>query len=107
MIMNKTLFFLIIALWLVGCSFEKPKTINVITSDITNFWEAYDQIQNTTDSIQQMKYLKELFFDKGTVGLNAMMKAKNTNQHDYLKAINKYSKFWESIRENTLFKKKY
>ncbi|WP_435263794.1 Ig-like domain-containing protein [Tenacibaculum sp. nBUS_03] len=100
--MNKTLFFLIIALGLVGCSFEKPKTINVITSDITNFWEAYDQIQNTTDSIQQMKYLKELFFDKGTVGLNAMMKAKNTNPHDYLKVINKYPKFWESIRENTL-----
>ncbi|WP_299135297.1 Ig-like domain-containing protein [uncultured Tenacibaculum sp.] len=100
--MNKTLFFLIIALIIVGCSFEKSKPANIITSDITNFWKAYDKIQKTSDTILQMKHLKELFFDKGTIGLKAMMKAKNVTPQEYLKAINRYPKFWESVRKNTL-----
>ncbi|WP_064966013.1 Ig-like domain-containing protein [Tenacibaculum ovolyticum] len=87
---------------LIGCSSKRINKVNIITSDVVNFWNAYDKIQTINDSIEQMKYLKELFLDKGTIGLKAMMKAKNTTSHEYLKAINKYPKFWESVRKNTL-----
>jgi hypothetical protein len=48
------------------------KNGNVITTDITNFWNAYDQIITTQDSVLQYKYLDSLYLDKGTAGLEVI-----------------------------------
>lgn len=97
--MKNLLFILSIILLIISCTKnERPQ--NVITTDIDNFWEAYDSIQTTTDSTTQMQYLKTLFLDKGTEGLTAIMAARNYTAEEYLFAINAYPKFWESIRPN-------
>jgi len=75
---------------------------NIITSDVENFWIAYDKVTTTTDSALQMKYLNELFFDKGTEGLTAIMDARRYRPEEYRQAINSYPKYWQSIRANTL-----
>ncbi|HEY0246377.1 MAG TPA: Ig-like domain-containing protein [Mucilaginibacter sp.] len=73
----------------------------IVTADIGNFWNAYDKITATKDSTQQFAYLNQLFIDKGTPGLKAMMQARDYTAKSYIDAINGYPLFWNSIRANT------
>jgi len=74
---------------------------NVVTQDIDNFWMAYDKITATNDSVVQMQLLHQHFLDKGTPGLEAIRQARRYTPQQYLDAINRYPKFWQSIRTNT------
>jgi hypothetical protein len=78
------------------------KAQNIILSDITNFWAAYDKIVTTKDSALQYKYLDSLFLSKGTEGLTAIMQVRDYTAQDYINSINNYPKFWNSVRQNTL-----
>ena len=74
----------------------------VVSTDIPNFWRAYDKIITTEDSVLQYRYLDSIFFQNGTEGLAGIREARDYTPRDYLTAINRYPKFWASIRENTL-----
>lgn len=100
--MRNTLTLLIIAITFTSCFNRQNLNQNVVTSDITNFWNAYDKITSTQDSTLQFRYLDSLYFQKGTVGLKGIRQARNYTPEDYVNAINSYPKFWHSIRENTL-----
>ncbi|CAL2101973.1 conserved protein of unknown function [Tenacibaculum sp. 190130A14a] len=100
--MTKILNVFIIVLFSLSCKSTLKKKEAIITTDITNFWTAYDKIKATQDSVLQVQYLKELFLDKGTIGLKDIMKARRYTINSYLKAIHKYPKFWETLRPNTL-----
>lgn len=100
--MKRVLKFLFTVLVLANCNSRHHLSHNVITSDITNFWKAYDKITSTKDSVLQYKYLDSLYFRTGTVGLEGIRQARNYTPKDYINAINNYPKFWTSIRENTL-----
>ncbi len=84
------------------CVNQSPKQHNIVTTDIENFWVAYDKIVSTEDSALQYKLLDSLYYKKGTAGLHAMIQAKNYTPQDYISAINNYPKFWNAVRENTL-----
>ncbi|WP_212005501.1 DUF2268 domain-containing putative Zn-dependent protease [Chitinophaga sp. HK235] len=73
----------------------------VFTSDVDNFWNAYDSIRSTNDSLKQLEYLDKLYIEKGTPGLAGFRKVKNYTDTYYLKVIRNYPKFWNSIRANT------
>lgn len=88
-------------LLLTSCQEEAPNP-NFITSDIDNFWAAFDKIQQTQDSIQQYQYLQDLFLSKISEGQQAMIEARNYTGVEYLQIINDYPLFWTSIRANTL-----
>lgn len=90
----------LLALVLIIASCSAPQSSVVISSDIDHFWEAYDQIQATTDSLRQREILQTLFLDQGTPGLDAIMKARRYTLDSYLDAIQAYPKFWESVRSN-------
>jgi hypothetical protein len=75
---------------------------NFITSDIDNFWNAYDKITATKDSKEQFEFINQLFIEKGSPGLKAMMETRRYTDKSYVDAINTYPKFWNSIRGNTL-----
>jgi hypothetical protein len=91
---------------LAGCD-QQVAPENIVTKDIDHFWEAYDQVVSTTDSTQQMQYLKDLYLDKGSPGLSAIMQARRYQPEEYLKAINDYPAYWNSIRDNTLSAHQY
>jgi len=74
----------------------------IVSTDITNFWYAYDKITGTNDSTLQYSYLNQLFIRKGSPGLRAIMQARNYTLESYMNAIKRYPRFWNSIRENTL-----
>lgn len=87
---------------LVFASAFSQKSAKIFTSDIDNFWVAYDSIQKTDNHSQKLDLIKRLYTDKATKGLKAFMKARNYNDSVYVKVIDKYPKFWNSVRPNTL-----
>lgn len=74
----------------------------IIASDIDNFWDAYDKIIVEKDSVKQLNLIKTLYIDKGTPGLDGIMRARRYSAEEYVYAINNYPNFWNSIRKNTL-----
>lgn len=74
----------------------------IFTSDIDNFWIAYDSIQHTNDFSKKLKFINQLYIEKGTKGLKALMKSKDYSDTLYVKVIGEFPNFWKSIRPNTL-----
>ncbi|WP_164976653.1 Ig-like domain-containing protein [Chryseobacterium sp. CH21] len=87
---------------LVFASAFSQQSAKIFTSDIDNFWVAYDSIQKTDNHSQKLDLIKRLYTDKATKGLKAFMKARNYNDSVYVKNIEQYPKFWNSVRPNTL-----
>ncbi|MEM6377370.1 MAG: hypothetical protein AAF705_04100 [Bacteroidota bacterium] len=107
--MHRLILFFLAFLFLSSCQNESAKIAtnpyeykDIITSDIPLFWEAYDKIQTTDDSVLQMQYLQKLFLDKGSIGLRTIQEVRNYQPEEYLEAIRNYPEYWKSIRENTL-----
>lgn len=74
----------------------------VFTSDIDNFWIAYDSCQTTSDSLKQLHFIQTLYLDRATEGLKAFMELREYNTELYVSLIRLYPRFWKSIRPNTL-----
>lgn len=89
---------LALSLWVMTTN-AQPK---VYTSDIDRFWIAYDSARSTTDTAIQQRYFQQLYIDPGTPGLKAFMKLRRYDAPLYTRLIDKYPKFWVSIRPNTL-----
>lgn len=98
----KKLFVLISALLFAEGLCGQHASQNVVTTDISNFWTAYDRITSTQDSILQYTYLDSLYFRNGTEGLAGIRAARNYTPQDYINSINNFPTFWSSIRNNTL-----
>jgi hypothetical protein len=86
----------------VSNAFGQYNEANIITSDIDNFWIAFDKITATKDSTEQYDLIKTLYLDKGTDGLKAIMKARQYTAKSYINAINRHPLFWASVRANML-----
>lgn len=84
-----------------GLLAQKTKEVFVST-DIDNFWNAYDKITTTKDSVQQYRLLRELYLDKGTEGLKGIIEVRNYSEKEFIDWIIHNPKFWNSIRPNTL-----
>lgn len=94
---------LIILFVVMGCNSNTEKwNPTIISSDITNFWNAYDAISASSDSSEQLQFLKSEFLDKASSGQLRMMEARRYTADDYLNEINQYPNFWKSLRNNTL-----
>ncbi|WP_259068369.1 hypothetical protein HDF24_09115 [Mucilaginibacter sp. X4EP1] len=100
--MKKVASILILGFFIFGKAIAQHSNSLIVTTDIDNFWIAFDKITTTKDSAAQYDYLNKLFIDKGTPGLKAMMQVKDYTSKSYIDAINNYPLFWNSIRANTL-----
>lgn len=83
-------------------SYSQTDNQKIISTDIDHFWNAYDKIITEKDSAKQYSFLKELYIDKATPGLKSLIEVRNYTSKNFIDAINKYPKFWNSIRSNTL-----
>lgn len=99
--MKRFLTLLIASITLCSCTSQETYD-DIVTSDIEHFWTAYDKITATSDTAEQMQYLKDHYLEIGTPGLKAIMEARRYQPREYLDAINDYPRYWNSIRENTL-----
>lgn len=84
-----------------SCSGQTSDKFTIETSDIPNFWKAYDSIQNTTE---KAKVFSELYLDKASESFKKMIALSGDirNPENYLKSFEEYPKFWNSLREPTL-----
>lgn len=79
----------------------------IFTTDIDNFWIAYDSVQSTNDSSKQVQFIQTLYLDKASDGLKDFMVSRQHSARRHLKNILKYPKFWVSLRPHTLQIKSY
>lgn len=77
----------------------KMNAQQIITTDIDNFWIAYDSVIKVKEN--KTSVFKQLYLDKGTTGLKDFVKYKDFNETNYVTAFEKYPEFWKSIRKNT------
>jgi len=92
---------LIFILGFTNVSFAQKFKQSFITTDIDNFWTAYDKISASKDSVQQYALLRELYLSKGTEGLKGLIEVRNYSEEEFINWITQYPKFWKSIRHNT------
>ncbi|NRB53999.1 MAG: hypothetical protein HRU41_40500 [Saprospiraceae bacterium] len=81
------------------CRAQQSAADNITTVDIDHFWEAYDSLATTKDSVGT---IQRLYLDRGTDGLKQFLKARKFTAQEYVSLIRAFPKFWESIRPNTL-----
>lgn len=105
--MQQFLFLGAILFALTACAPQQASESNVITDDVDRFWQAYDQIKQSTDTLEQAQLLQDLYISKASPGLKAIMQVRDYDVRAYLSAIRDYPKFWESVRANTLKAKEY
>lgn len=72
-----------------------------ITTDLSHYWAAYDQIIQTKDSAKQIKLIQDLYINKASEGLKQMIQARGYTAAEYIQQINAYPLFWQSLRKNT------
>lgn len=88
--------------FLLNCAiFGQNEKAQIFTSDIDNFWQAFDSVQTSSDMQKQIQLMQTLYIDKGTEGLKAFMDLRNFDAERLVKTINQYPNFWKSIRPNT------
>lgn len=74
----------------------------IFTSDITNFWQAYDSIQTTNLHSQKIKFISNLYIKKATNGLKDFIESIDYSAEEWVKIIDEYPKYWKSVRSQTL-----
>lgn len=103
--MKRTIPSLITALLLITLNASAQPAVpatRVFTTDIDNFWVAYDSVQSTTDSLRQLHFIQTLYVDKGTRGLKAFMEVHNYSAPQLVGLLRSYPKFWRSIRPDII-----
>ncbi len=100
--MKQYLPYFLMVIGLTSCRESAEQEQHIVTIDIDHFWEAYDHITTTKDSVLQYHYLDSLYFQRGTIGLEGIRQARNYSAQEYIHMINHYPKFLNSVRDNTL-----
>jgi len=80
---------------------------SVLTSDIDNFWAAYDSLLKVNDTTLQKQIIQTVYFDKATPGLRDFMRLRQHTASRHLKNISSYPRFWNSVRAKTLEIQRY
>lgn len=61
------------------------QNVNTIyTTDIDNFWQAYDSIRITKDTTKQLRFVQTLYLDKASDGLQNFIKLLNNKNGIYV-----------------------
>jgi uncharacterized protein YjaZ len=78
-----------------------PDSAILVTSDISNFWRAFDLLQNQKSLADSLTIVKTIFVDKASEGLKQYMKAANCDQRQYLETIKRRKADYLAVREKT------
>src|SRR6478609_2410439 len=89
---------LVVLLLLFSTSAYSRQGTSISTQDITHFWEAYDSLASSKDSVATFQ---RLYIDRATDGFKKFIKARDFTALEYVKLIRRFPKFWISMRKNT------
>ena len=71
------------------------------TSDIENFWKAFDKLKYASNKIDSINIIQNEYIDKSTDFFKEFIRVRNFKAEEYVSLIHKYPKFWNSIRKET------
>lgn len=74
---------------------------NIVTTDIENYWTAYDKVVAEQDSAERIRLIHEYYLDKGTDGLSALVEVRRYQDFEFVSNMLLYPNYWNSIRGNT------
>lgn len=79
-----------------------PKTVKFVTSDIDNFWRAYDLASKETDRAKRVAVFQTEYLDKGSAGLKDFIRLRIKSADSLVTSIDRLPKYYASIRPSTL-----
>lgn len=77
-----------------------PLKAQLITSDVRNFWRAYDLAKK--DTAHRLDIYEKYYTDQGTPGLQEYFQFKVGSMQAFIKGHDQHPKFYASIRKNTM-----
>ncbi|WP_194976885.1 gliding motility protein GldB-related protein [Aquiflexum lacus] len=89
-------------LLLLSWSFSKGQTPTIITSDIDNFWDAFDRLHNAKTKKDSVQIIEVLYLGKASQGFKKLIKVRDLTAEKYIYQIGRYPEYWKSVRNNTL-----
>ena len=78
-----------------------PKTVKFVTSDIANFWQAYDLAAKETDKAKRVAIFQTEYLDKGSPGLKDFLRLRIKSAENLVNTIDRMPKYYASIRPQT------
>jgi hypothetical protein len=80
-------------------STKNPMLAKLITSDVKNYWKAYDMAQKDTANRQNI--YRKYYVDAGTAGLQDYFAFKVKSMKNFVRGHDRRPKFYAAIRKNT------
>lgn len=71
------------------------------TTDITNFWKAFDALEKATSKEDSITIIQEQYIEQSTTYFKEFIKVRNFTAEEYVEKIGLYPKFWTSVRPLT------
>lgn len=71
----------------------------IITTDLDNFWSAYDALENSSDSVET---IQKLYIDKATPQFEKFLELRDFTAKQYVDWIKHKPKFWKTVRPLTV-----
>ena len=81
---------------------REPASVKFVTSDIANFWQAYDLAAKETDKPKRVTIFQTEYLDKGSPGLKDFLRLRIRSAENLVNAIDRLPKYYASIRPQTL-----
>jgi hypothetical protein len=79
-----------------------PETVKFVTSDIGNFWRAYDLAAKETEKAKRVAIFQTEYLDKGSAGLKDFVRLRIKSAENLVNTIDQMPKYYASIRPQTL-----
>lgn len=79
---------------------EARPQINIHTEDLPRFYQAFDSVATTSDTVKQLAFIQKLYVDKASSGLNEFMELRGGN-------TSKWRKYMEENKASLLEKRPY
>ena len=79
-----------------------PAMVKFVTSDIGNFWQAYDLAAKETDKAKRIAIFQTEYLDKGSPGLKDFLRLRIKSAENLVSTIDSMPKYYASIRPQTL-----
>jgi len=79
-----------------------PTKAKFVTSDIDNFWRAFDLAGKETDEARKIAVYQSEYLDKGSVGLQDFVKLRLFSAKNVVATVEKLRGFYASVRQSTL-----
>ena len=81
---------------------QSPELVKFVTSDIGNFWQAYDLAASEADKEKRVAIFQTEYLDKGSAGLKDFLRLRIKSAESLVNTIDRMPKYYASIRPQTL-----